>query len=63
MAVGSFGLLIESAGRSKGTAGTWQPAEGRGTELNCHLLALINCQSFVALSAGECLERFERRMF
>ena len=60
--VGSFGLLIGSTGRSKGTAGTWQPARGRGTELACHLPVLIDCQSFVALSAGGRLERFEGRM-
>lgn len=32
--VGSFGLLIGSRGRSKGTAGAWQPASGRRTELS-----------------------------
>lgn len=62
MVVGSFGLLIGSGGRSKGTAGTWQRARGRGTEPARHLPALIDCQSFVAFSAGGRLERFERRM-
>lgn len=58
--VGSFGLLIGSTGRSKGTAGTWQPARGRGTEPARHLPVLIGCQSSVALFAGGRLERFER---
>lgn len=50
MVVGSFGLLIGSRGRSKGTAGAWQPARGRGTELSP---VLSDCQSFVALCRRE----------
>lgn len=60
--VGSFRFLIVSTGRSRGTAGTWQPAKGRGTEPARLPPVLINCQSFVSLSAGACLERFERSM-